>query len=398
MRSVDVFKSWPFAVGELTREEVEAWLPPMTVPKSRWWSDELAVLRSNRSGEEESENLPEEVSGSDDGSESAKSGRSFAVAASEEKEKKLLEMICPVCREFNAATLTAVNAHMDGCLARTMKEERRQMRRSKSKAPKKRSIAEIFELEEDEEEPQQQHKQIETVLKLWPFGDNADEVSMTVTKFRWLSRRLKALRSNGESVESDDGNSNSAGEEEKLEMVCPVCRVFNAATVTAVNAHIDGCLALAMREERLRMRRPSSNPKPKAPKKRSLAEILTVAPQIDAGELVSEAEEEDEDGVDGETFQKSGCSGATIKRKKSTNKKVTEKKKTEKKSKVDKRGVVPLNNESRKMKRRKKKKMMMMKKKKNLLNKEFTAKKVCLFTCFIYVCHDVWFIHTCHKI
>ncbi|XP_061374290.1 uncharacterized protein LOC133316548 [Gastrolobium bilobum] len=294
-------------------------------------------------------------------------------------------MVCPVCRDFNAATLTAVNAHIDGCLAQTMKEKRLQMRRSKSKAPKrKRSIAEIFDLEDDEEETkqQQQQPQIETSLNFWPFSEDADEISITVTKFRQLSRRLEALRSNGvgggilrKSAKSDEGNSNSAEEEEKLEMVCPVCRVFNAETVTAVNAHIDGCLAQAMRAERWQMKRLSSNPKPKAPKKRSIEEILTVAPQIDSaggGHLAVEVE--DKDDVIGEELENSGCGGATINSKKSTNKNVKKKKKMKKvmkkKSKVRKRGVVPLNNESKKMKKKKNKK-----KKKNSFNNEFTAKE-----------------------
>ncbi|MCI51874.1 hypothetical protein A2U01_0073118, partial [Trifolium medium] len=52
------------------------------------------------------------------------------VVADDEK----LEMICPVCREFNAATLTAVNAHIDGCLAESVREERRHMKMMNSKA------------------------------------------------------------------------------------------------------------------------------------------------------------------------------------------------------------------------------------------------------------------------
>ncbi|KAK7305031.1 hypothetical protein VNO77_42930 [Canavalia gladiata] len=385
MRSVDVFKCWPFATGDVSREEVESWLPPMTVPKSGWRSDELTGLRSNRAdagGVEQTDNLKKQaVSRNSDEGESANEDTSLAgVGASAEEEEEKMEMVCPVCRDFNAATLTAVNAHIDGCLAKVMKDERRQMRRLKSKAPKKRSIAEIFELKEDEEE--EPPPEIDTVLKLWPF--NVDEVSITVTKFRWLSRRLEALRSNGisrESAKSDEGNSNSAEEEEKLEMVCPVCRVFNAATVTAVNAHIDGCLAKAMKDERWPMRRLSFNPKPKAPKKRSIAEILTMAPQIDAagnGEHVTEADEEDEE--NGEEFEKSGFSGATMKSKESTNKNATKRKKMKKfmkkKSKVEKHSVVPLNSENKKMKKKKRKK--------NMTNNELTAKKVCQFSLLLF--------------
>ncbi|KAL2333642.1 hypothetical protein Fmac_014855 [Flemingia macrophylla] len=61
-------------------------------------------------------------------------------------------------------------------------------------------------------------------------------------QFEWLSRRLEALRSTrggGESVKSDRGDS---AEEEKLEMVCPVCRDLNVVSVTMMNANINDCL------------------------------------------------------------------------------------------------------------------------------------------------------------
>ncbi|KAF7833538.1 uncharacterized protein G2W53_015871 [Senna tora] len=314
MRSVDVLKCWPFRTtssSDVTREDLKSCLPPMTVPKFRWWSDELNAVRSadhDDLGKSENQPLDDEISVSE--SESVKSEKS--VGAEEEK----LEMVCPVCRVFNAATLTAVNAHIDGCLAQTMKEERRHMRmmslKSKSKAPKKRSIAEIFELEVEQ-------PQIQTVLNFWPFKKNPDEVSITVTKFRWLSRQLEELRSNqseGESSRNRENESAKSGEvsgreEEKLEMVCPVCRSFNAATVTAVNAHIDGCLAQAMREERRHMRM-NLKPKPKAPKKRSIAEILTVAPQIEvkSSELVDIDEEEEGNGEEAKSDGGWDSSGA----------------------------------------------------------------------------------------
>ncbi|KOM46769.1 hypothetical protein LR48_Vigan07g047300 [Vigna angularis] len=67
-------------------------------------------------------------------------------------------------------------------------------------------------------------------------------------------------------------------------MVCPVCRNFNAATVTAVNTHIDGCLAQVVREKQRHMRRTvNCKSKPKAPKKRSITEIITIALPIEAG-------------------------------------------------------------------------------------------------------------------
>ncbi|CAJ1964427.1 unnamed protein product [Sphenostylis stenocarpa] len=383
VRTVDVFKCWPFAADEVSRSQAEAWLPPMTVPRLRRWSDELDGVRSKLAGdggdklrenrlseavfeESETERVDKFVTG----------GGCVVEEEGVEEEKEKIEMICPVCRDFNAATLTAVNAHIDGCLVRTVRDEQRRMRQLKLKAPKKRSIAEIFDLKKDVEE-EKRAPDIETVLKLLPF--DAGDVSSAVTKLRWLSERLEAMRSNGisfESVKSVGGNSNSA-EEEKSEMLCPVCRVFIAATVTDANAHIDGCLARAMKEERCR--RPSLNyPKPKAPKKRSIADILTVAQPTDAagdGDLAVEEEKVEEGEEYGEEFEKYGFSSVRIKSKKCTNNSVAKKKKMEKvfmkkKNKVEKRSVLPLNDESKKINKRKKKK-------KKKLNNEFTATKVC---------------------
>ncbi|KAL2322566.1 hypothetical protein Fmac_026945 [Flemingia macrophylla] len=347
MRSVDVFKCWPFAAAGVTRHQAESSLPPMTVPSSRRW-------RSNLRPRQKPESPPSQaVSDSDE----------FVNGGLSEEEEEKVDLACPVCRDFNAPTLTAVNAHIDGCLARSLSEERRRMRRFKSKAPKKRSIAEIFDLKEDDAEARPS-PEIATALKLSPF--DAGEVSIEVTKLRWLEERLEALRSNGiffESAKSVGGNSNSAAEEGKSEMLCPVCGVFNAATVTAANAHIDGCLAEAMKNER--WQRPS--PKPKAPKKRSIADILTITPQIDtAGDdkPAAEAEKDDEGETDIGKLEKYGFSGAAVKSKKSTNKNV--KKKVKRKIKtVEKRCVVSLNDESKKINKRKKKKK----------KKELTAKK-----------------------
>eukprot|EP01018_Ginkgo_biloba_P023658 Gb_18158 [translate_table: standard] len=53
--------------------------------------------------------------------------------------------ICPVCRTFTSATITAVNAHMDNCLAQVSKGEKKQvkMHRQKARTQKKRSIVDI---------------------------------------------------------------------------------------------------------------------------------------------------------------------------------------------------------------------------------------------------------------
>lgn len=414
MRSVDVFKCWPFTSAinrEVTRDEVQSWLPPMTLcPRSN---------HQHHSQNHENHSSAQEASRTDDSDdddcseESAKSSDDFAPPSSpppppaaDVVDDEKLEMVCPVCREFNAATLTAVNAHIDGCLAQTVREERRHMRMmnlkaSKSKPPKKRSIAEIFKVEEEEEQQQQvveeeEPRQIESVLKMWPFREDAgDEVSITVRKFRWLSRRLEALRSRrggGESAAKSCAGDSAEEEEEKMEMVCPVCRDFNAATVTAVNAHIDGCLAQAVREEEVRRQTRRNNKcvksKPKAPKKRSIAEILTVAPPIEASKSKSKAVEVEEEDEDDESSdyggEDSSAAAATVvsitKSRKCTNKnrmkKKTKKakKKNKKTSKLEKHGDsgVSLNNEKRTVVSKKKKK-----KKKNIFNNELTGKKVC---------------------
>ncbi|KAI9114545.1 hypothetical protein K1719_014243 [Acacia pycnantha] len=346
MRSVDVLKCWPFNItssSDVSKEDLKSCLPPMTAPKFQ-----RRPARSDHGDSRKSDQqLPDgEISTSE--SESLKSEKSVCGSAEEER------LVCPVCRVFNASTLTAVNAHIDGCLAQTMREERRQMKikslKPKSKAPKKkkRSIAEIFEVKVEQPE-------IKNLFKIWPFSKNPDEVSITATKFRWWSRQLEALRSNqseGESCRSENKSTKSEErsrrEEEKLEMICPVCGAFNAATVTAVNAHIDGCLAQAMREER-RHTRMNLKPKPKAaPKKRSIAEILKVAPQIEAKrsdkfiEIEEEVEEEEKsDDSSWPTATPPVFSTTNSKRNKNKNKKTKKKerrwkKKLKKKRKAEK--------------------------------------------------------------
>ncbi|XP_052117389.1 uncharacterized protein LOC127747478 [Arachis duranensis] len=237
----------------------------------------------------------------------------------DEEEEEKLEMVCPVCGDFKAATLTAVNVHMDGCLREDRR--RRQMKmsklKSKSKAPKKkRYIAEIFNVEdeeekleqeenlmeeEEEEELENERPEIETEMKFWPFGEDP---------INEIGRRKN---------------------EKKL----------------------------------------GSNLKPKTQKKRSLTEILNVAPQIDTGNCdapVDATVDEEEDNME---------RGAG-KRKKNTKKNPKKKKKkimVKKKSKVQKRVcLVPLSTKSKmvKMKKPKKKKR---KNKKNLFNDEFAATK-----------------------
>jgi hypothetical protein len=228
-------------------------------------------------------------------------------------------------------------------------------------------------------------------MKLWPLPEDVvdDEVSITVRKFRWLSQRLEALRSKPGGVES----VKSSVDEEKLEMICPVCRDFNAATVTAVNAHIDSCLAQAVRDERRQTIKTSFNfkSKPKAPKKRSIAEILNVAPPIQVINSKTKAieVEEDEDKFSDYSGDDSSASDAAAtfvsirKSKKSLNKnskkKKTKNSKSKKKKMMMKRKLgkdfdsgVLLNNEKKTDVNMKKKK-----KKKNIFNSEVNGKKVC---------------------
>ncbi|GAU12383.1 hypothetical protein TSUD_253340 [Trifolium subterraneum] len=400
MRSVDVFKCWPFPSTtnrQLTRDELHSWLPPMSpCPKGRSNPQEPSRTDHNGyySGQEESESSKSDKLASP----SPLRARAPDVVAADDDEK--LEMICPVCREFNAATLTAVNAHIDGCLAESVREERRHMKMMnskatksiKSKSPKKRSIAEIFKVENKDQVQVEEEKEEDRAMKLWPLPEDVveDEVSITVRKFRWLSQRLEALRSKPGGVES----VKSTVDEEKLEMICPVCRDFNAATVTAVNAHIDSCLAQAVRDERRQTVKTGFNfkSKPKAPKKRSIAEILNVAPPIQISnnktKTVEVEVEEDEDKFSDYSGEETSASDAACtfvsitKNKKSSMNKNSKKKKT-KKNKSKKKMMmkrkfgkdfdsgVLLNNEKKSDVNMKKKK-----KKKKIFNSEVTGKKL----------------------
>ncbi|XP_010273442.1 PREDICTED: uncharacterized protein LOC104608991 [Nelumbo nucifera] len=158
MRSIDVTKCWPFGGDgkeKTAKEEMEKLLPPLTYRKYRWWSDELELVRSKQVAEgsrKVREETEKPVSGAESGFVSERPDLGAGKAGWGAEEEKLL-MICPVCRSFTAATVNAVNAHIDSCLAQASREERRQMRtaaaaaaavKSKTRAPKKRSIVEIF--------------------------------------------------------------------------------------------------------------------------------------------------------------------------------------------------------------------------------------------------------------
>lgn len=137
MRSVDAAKCWPFG-GEMTREDVDAGLPPITVTKFRWWADELEALRPAPAAADQ-ENKKNNDTSADNVEQAA--------TAPDPQDR-----VCPVCSASSAPTADATNAHVDGCLVHASKAERRRIRmaaaarKAKARVPKKRSIVEIFEV------------------------------------------------------------------------------------------------------------------------------------------------------------------------------------------------------------------------------------------------------------
>ncbi|XVF58545.1 hypothetical protein PTKIN_Ptkin07bG0074900 [Pterospermum kingtungense] len=153
MRSIDVVKCWPFSGGPSTSDDcngnssinkqtMESLLPPITVTKFRWWSDELDLLKSTELANKENNKLQKMQP------RKRKDVLPVNLHVGGQKYDERSDMLeCPVCGAFAASTVNALNAHVDSCLAQACREERRQMRMAikatKSK-PKKRSIAEIF--------------------------------------------------------------------------------------------------------------------------------------------------------------------------------------------------------------------------------------------------------------
>ena len=122
MRGTDLKRSWPFSEN-VKKEVAQALLPPMDVRKFRWWSHQ----QTDCGGVVEEKEVVVVV------------------------DRIQMQKICPVCGVFVAATVNAMNAHIDSCLAQTTKERRRNKGGgggggggAKSRTPKKRSIAEIF--------------------------------------------------------------------------------------------------------------------------------------------------------------------------------------------------------------------------------------------------------------
>ncbi|KAA3456101.1 serine-rich adhesin for platelets-like [Gossypium australe] len=146
MRSIDVVKCWPFSGAasssddddgnrKISKQTMESFLPPITVTKFRWWSEELDRLKST-----ELANIQSSSNQSD--------FLQVNLHVGEKSDERPDMLECPVCGAFAASTVNALNAHVDSCLAQASRKERRQMRMSikatKSRTPKKRSITEIF--------------------------------------------------------------------------------------------------------------------------------------------------------------------------------------------------------------------------------------------------------------
>ncbi|KAK8586768.1 hypothetical protein V6N12_021294 [Hibiscus sabdariffa] len=162
MRNIDVVKCWPFSGAssssssgdgddngnsKISKQTMGSILPPITVTKFRWWSDELDLLKSTElqssSGGGMEKNKLEEK-------QPRKQSDSLQVYlhVGEKSDERSDMLECPVCGAFAASTVNALNAHVDSCLAQASRQERRQMRMpikpTKSRTPKKRSITEIF--------------------------------------------------------------------------------------------------------------------------------------------------------------------------------------------------------------------------------------------------------------
>lgn len=102
-------------------------------------------------------------------------------------------------------------------------------------------------------------------------GDNSGMVS----NMQLLKERLHALRLNVNLEKSDDVTLNLVKEEEKIEMVCSICKVFKATVVIVMDMHISDCVEKKRREDK-RQTRLSSNHNPKTKRRRTLTEIFNL--------------------------------------------------------------------------------------------------------------------------
>lgn len=104
-------KSWPFA-GDVDEKLIESVLPPITVTKFRWWLDELEAARQAEDDARGAETLEATPLG------------------------------YRLCRGLEAPSISSnLTVHAGNCLS---SDKMKRRAKSNSKAPKKRSIAEIF--------------------------------------------------------------------------------------------------------------------------------------------------------------------------------------------------------------------------------------------------------------
>ncbi|XP_022741141.1 uncharacterized protein LOC111292814 isoform X2 [Durio zibethinus] len=134
--------------SKINKQTMESLLPPITVTKFRWWSEEIDLLKSTELANIQSSGLEKSKTQE---TQPRNQSDMFQVNlhVGEKSNERLVDMLdCPVCGAFAASTVNALNAHVDSCFAQASREERRQMRMTikatKSRTPKKRSISEIF--------------------------------------------------------------------------------------------------------------------------------------------------------------------------------------------------------------------------------------------------------------
>ncbi|XVE86282.1 hypothetical protein DITRI_Ditri18aG0023100 [Diplodiscus trichospermus] len=158
MRSIDVVKCWPFSGAscssddngnsKINKQTMESHLPPITVTKFRWWSEELDLLKSTELAKIKSSSSMVKNKLQETQPRNQSDLLQVNLHAGEKSDERLDMLECPVCGVFAASTMNALNAHVDSCLAQASRQERCQMKMAikstKSKTPKKRSIIEIF--------------------------------------------------------------------------------------------------------------------------------------------------------------------------------------------------------------------------------------------------------------
>lgn len=262
----------------------------------------------------------------------------------------------------------------------------------------------------------------------WPFKEGEEDLRkekiedllppIVCRKYRWWSDELESERRKvleGEEMEVvenicclgletlpiDERDEVVGADEDPTVKIRPVCGMFAATTVNAVNVHIDGGLVEASREKRRQMRAGAAKGKARAPKKkRSIAEIFALAPPMDR------LDEDEEDNREEEVGEERSDLGASLSDAKTKRKKGKLKKQKLKKA-------VGVNEHSIKKKKKTKAtnvkkfqnthaiKTMKMKTKKQqneipVMSNRLSEKKVrrSLISCFLLLFFVVYFCHT----